>query len=436
MNFIENLRLALTSIAANKMRSILTMLGIIIGISAVIMITTIGNSIQKTLMKTFNSIGNMNYFDIYANVTYGAHDENGEEISVNFKDEDLISRSMLDKLVETYPEYFYLNMTDSFGGFELKNWKNQTFKASIIGRMNVEGDNDIKFTRGRKINKSDNDLHKQVLNVSTLFVQQYLPPNADPIGQTVSTDMGDFVIVGVFELPAIYNKQIYQPGQKDIEKVTPVYIPYDTGMKLTYQENRYNYYADVYYYPEYDVDMLQGILEEFFKEEYKEKPYMNIFVESMQSQLGMINTVVNVITIAISVIAAISLIVGGVGVMNIMLVSITERTKEIGVRKALGAQNSAIRMQFVVEAILLCLIGGIIGIILGILGGMAIGFIAKLLVSQFYAEYAELFSITIQPSVPAILISVGFSVLTGVFFGYYPANKAAKMNPIDALRYD
>ena len=431
MNFIENLRLALTSIAANKMRSVLTMLGIIIGISAVIMITTIGTSIQKTLVNTFNSIGNMNYFDVYANVNYSDEDD-----IVTFKEEDLISREMLDKLVETYPDYFYLNMTESFGGFELKNWKDQIFKASIIGRMNVQDDNDIKFTRGRKINKTDNDLHKQVLNVSTLFVEQYLPANADPIGQTVSTDLGDFVIVGVFELPAIYEKQIYQPGQKTIDKVTPVYVPYDTIMALSHQENSYNSYAEVFYYPEYDVEMLESILQEFFDEEYAEKPYMSVWIENMQSQLGMINTVINVITIAISIIAAISLIVGGVGVMNIMLVSITERTKEIGVRKALGAQNSAIRMQFVVEAILLCLIGGIIGIILGIAGGLLIGFIAKTLVTQFYSEYAELFSITIQPSIPAILISVGFSILTGVFFGYYPANKAAKMNPIDALRYD
>ncbi len=432
MQFIENLRLALTSIAANKMRSVLTMLGIIIGISAVIMITTIGTSIQKTLVNTFNSIGNMNYFDVYAGVDWGS---DGDE-PVSYTDEDLISRDMLDKLVNTYPDYFYLNMTDSFGGVELKNWKDQTFSASIIGRMNVEGDNDIKFTRGRKISKTDNDLHKQVLNVSTLFVEQYLPANADPIGQVVPTDLGDFVIVGVFELPSIYEKQIYEPGQKTIDKLTPVYAPYDTMMALTHQENSYKYYAEVYYNPEYDMEMLQNTLQEFFDNEYAEKPYMYIKIENMQSQLGMINTVINVITIAISVIAAISLIVGGVGVMNIMLVSITERTKEIGVRKALGAQNSAIRMQFVVEAILLCLIGGIIGIILGIAGGMLIGFVAKQLVMNFYAEYAELFTITIQPSVPAILISVGFSILTGVFFGYYPANKAAKMNPIDALRYD
>ena len=175
---------------------------------------------------------------------------------------------------------------------------------------------------------------------------------------------------------------------------------------------------------------------DFFDEKYAEKKGIAIYIQDMQQQLGIINTIISVVTVAISIIAAISLIVGGVGVMNIMLVSITERTKEIGVRKALGAQNSAIRMQFVVEAIMICLIGGIIGILLGIVGGLGIGWLAKLLVEQFYAEYAELISITIEPSIAAIIISVLFSVLTGVFFGYYPANKAAQMDPIDALRYD
>ena len=127
------------------------------------------------------------------------------------------------------------------------------------------------------------------------------------------------------------------------------------------------------------------------------------------------------ITTAVSVIAGIALLVGGIGVMNIMLVSITERTREIGTRKALGATNANIRTQFIVEAMIMCLIGGIIGIICGILLG-SLG--AKIL------GYAA------SPSISSIIVSLGFSLAIGIFFGYYPANKAAKMNPIDALRYE
>jgi len=308
--------------------------------------------------------------------------------------------------------------------------------------MSTQEFSDLKLQRGRGITYQDSMLHKQTAWVSTLFVKQYFSPDTDPIGQAITLELSDgqtqdFVIVGIYELPQAYMTN-YPPGTKEIDKVTPIYVPYDTMGHLLHEDaiSGSGYYAEVYYYTDYEVEMLTGILQDYFEEKFQEKPYIGIEIYNMQQQLGMINTVVNVITIAISVIAAISLIVGGVGVMNIMLVSITERTKEIGVRKALGAQNSSIRMQFVVEAILICLIGGIIGILLGIGGGVGIGTIAKLLVNDMYPEYASIFEITIQPSIPAILISVAFSILTGVFFGYYPANKAAKMNPIDALRYD
>ncbi len=434
MQLIENIRLAFTSIAANKMRSVLTMIGIIIGISAVIMITTIGNSIQKTLVNTFNSIGSLNYFDVYLYI------QSSEDTSDVLKDDDKITREMLDELVKTYPDYFYLNLTSNYNTCTLRNWNNQDVKVSLNSAMSTQEYTDLKILRGRGISYQDSLLHKQTAWVSSLFVEQYFPKNIDPIGQTLTFELPDgqsqnFVIVGVYELPAAYMTN-YEPGTKDIDKVTPVYVPYDTMTNLLHEEEKSYYYAEVYYYTENDIEMLTNVLQEFFEEKYHEKPYVGFEIYNMQKQLGMINTVVNVVTVAISVIAAISLIVGGVGVMNIMLVSITERTKEIGVRKALGAQNSSIRMQFVVEAILICLIGGLIGITLGILGGVSIGTLAKALVNQMYPEYASIFSITIQPSIPAILISVGFSILTGVFFGYYPANKAAKMNPIDALRYD
>ena len=144
-------------------------------------------------------------------------------------------------------------------------------------------------------------------------------------------------------------------------------------------------------------------------------------MENMQSFIKEMNNMNNTMTLAISAIAGISLLVGGIGVMNIMLVSITERTREIGTRKALGAQNWAIRLQFIVESIFICLIGGGIGILLG-LGGGALG--------------AKALGYPAAPSVGAVLAAVIFSMAIGVFFGYYPANKAAKMDPIDALRYE
>ena len=141
----------------------------------------------------------------------------------------------------------------------------------------------------------------------------------------------------------------------------------------------------------------------------------------MESMLSSLTEMVDTISLAISVIAGISLLVGGIGVMNIMLVSITERTREIGTRKALGATNSSIRIQFIVESIAICVIGGVIGILIGI--GIA-------------AVATKLLGFSVSPSVDGMILSVTFSVLIGVFFGYYPANKAAKLNPIEALRYE
>ena len=142
---------------------------------------------------------------------------------------------------------------------------------------------------------------------------------------------------------------------------------------------------------------------------------------SRQDLLEQMTTIMGTMQLAIAVIAGISLLVGGIGVMNIMLVSITERTREIGTRKALGATNSSIRMQFIVEAVIICLIGGAIGIVLGVAGGI-------------YG--ASLLGTPAAPSVGSVIFAVLFSMGIGIFFGYYPANKAAKMDPIEALRYE
>ena len=154
---------------------------------------------------------------------------------------------------------------------------------------------------------------------------------------------------------------------------------------------------------------------------YRDNKYIELMAMSMDSMLAEMTSTMDMMKVVVSVIAAISLLVGGIGVMNIMLVSVTERTREIGTRKALGAKNSAIRIQFIVESMIICVIGGVIGVVLGTtlgrVGSLALGAAA-------------------WPSLFIILVAVGFSMAIGIFFGYYPANKAAKLDPIEALRYE
>ena len=435
--FWENIKEAVTSISSNKMRSLLTMLGIIIGISSVIIITTIGGSIQSTLTATMNSLGG-NMVQAYVEARYPENDEDWATWEQpEMTDSDYVTQDMIDGLIEKYPDEVtgvaaqnYLGSGTIKDDADSKNYANVNIDGitpEYLEYMKLE------MHAGRNLTKADNQGKKRVCLIADTMAERYFA-GKDPIGETLSvatSDGGifDFVVVGVY----VYNQALFGKVDTSIpekDRVTELMIPLQTCFKLQGTDRTgYDYFNLM-------INQATTDVLSYFDEMYANNKNFHVSAYNMASDLGMINTVLNVITIAVSGIAAISLIVGGVGVMNIMLVSITERTREIGVRMALGAKRRTIRMQFVIEAIMLCLIGGIIGILIGIGIGALLGKVAGFVIQNMYSQYANYIIMTVHPSVTAIMLSLFFSMLTGVFFGYYPANKASKMEVIDALRYE
>lgn len=443
MGFLECVRCSLENIKVNKLRSFLTMLGIIIGISSVITITTIGNSLKMTISNTMSDLGGANLIYGYLEAIYPEDDDDWETwVYPDLKEEDRISEEMIDQYKEEFgDEVSHVIVTEYMESGTAKNGKN----VSNVEMMGVsEGYLDsakIELLRGREITERDCKEEKNACVVSDLFVKYYFDDeDINPIGQEILIDTATGnsfhgVIAGVY----LYDEARFggnfgeQVAEKDIQ--TPVFIPVNVAKRINNSQQGYDM-LEIVASPGTDATDLSMRTSEFFNEYYAENTEWEFFCQDMASELGIISKVLDVITVAISVIAAISLLVGGIGVMNIMLVSIIERTKEIGIRKALGAKNGSIRLQFLTESIIICLIGGTIGIISGIVNGLLIGHVVKTFGAQMAGEYMDILTITVQPSITAIFISVFFSMLIGVIFGYYPANRAAKMSPIDALRYE
>ena len=429
MLFTENILVALAGLRANIMRSLLTMLGIIIGIASVIAIMTVGNSITLIVNTTMQDLGANN---LEMGVMQKSNDKETTDSGASYgagyvremTDQDLISEDMITAFRQEYPDDVkYIIRQEPVGDKGKVTDGNKDANVKIVGyNKDYFQFKDIKLQDGRQFLNRDFDNHKKVCLVTDKLVERMFNGDSDAaLGQDIEINVGGvyytYYIVGVYE----YVQDQFSFGVSD-NPTTEVVIPYETARYENHNQNKGDYYLTIVTSVNTNNDEFATTVRDFFNVNYYARnDAYEVMVISMSSMMDSMNSMIGTIQLALSVIAGISLVVGGIGVMNIMLVSITERTKEIGTRKALGATNGSIRLQFITESVVICLIGGIIGIVLGVVLGL---FAVKLM------GYDGMVSIQ------SIVIAVGFSMAIGVFFGYYPANKAAKLNPIDALRYE
>lgn len=417
MDILETIKLSLEGLRSNKLRSFLTMLGIIIGIGSVIGITTIGDSLTKSVNKAFDSIANT-AVQMYVKPKNADYDS-GELSENDYFTENIINylESQKGKRID---ELIYHG--EGGQGFvkEGRNKEAVSITSTSPGEKNIFK---IKMISGRFLKDEDIARGKLVAVISDKVLDEVYKISApEALGREVKIEANGKLIVAT--IIGVYEYEDMQVmGQSLNGSNSTVYIPRTTGDRELLNEPRTVYYdlAMTLTNPDTIEEDAEAICKEINEKFYANNPRAEAAYYSAKSEISQMNSAMSSIQIAIGAIAAISLLVGGIGVMNILLVSVTERTKEIGIRKALGATRGDIRKQFIIESVIICIIGGFFGIILGTIIGL-VG--------------SNLLDVKTLPSIGSIVIAVGFSMLIGIFFGYYPANKAAKLDPIEALRYE
>lgn len=400
----ESFLMAWASLIANKMRSILTMLGIIIGVAAVIALVSIGNGVKQDIQNSISSLGsNLLMVMPGAPRTPGVRPSAGSMKSLKVSDYEAISK--LDGVKAASP------MTN---GSYVVIYQNKNWTTSVSGvSYNYLDVNNWSMKSGRFLSEKNVQNRERVAVVGKTVVKN-LFGDEDPVGAEIRVKNIPFRIIGVLNSKG--------SGAMGNDQDDMVIIPYTTAMERV---EGVDYLRMIYVTgkDENGIDRLQSDIENLLRVRHgiKDTNLDDFNIQNMNSIMETMEETTGTLTLFLGAVAAISLVVGGIGIMNIMLVSVTERTREIGVRKALGATYSVIVTQFLIEAVVISLMGGIIGIILGIGSSKLIGMASGM---------------STVISIPTIVMSFAFSVAIGLVFGIYPARKAAKLNPIDALHYE
>ena len=402
MNILESITSAAHSVLANRMRSILTMLGIIIGIAAVIMITSIGQGFA-------DSVG-----DLFADFGAGT-------LQINVRHDRPDSPAVRSDLL-TMDSAAFLSAHPDITSVTPLSWANaraQLRNPTESARIEVHGTTetfrdvqnlDVRF--GRFLTEMDVDRAAPVAIIDSRLARDVFG-RTDAVGETIRVTFWfgsvDLLVIG------IYRSDDFDFG---FQIPTTLYMPITLMQRLTNSDNL----VDLIFVNAQDLDRLEQTAAEVNRlihlKHGNEDRYR---VSALMSEVDMLNDMIGMVTGFVGLVAFISLVVGGIGVMNIMLVTVTERTREIGIRKSLGATDGNIQFQFLVEAVILTATGGIIGIILGYYGGFALGGLINLVPAI---------------NLPTVIGTVLASSLIGIIFGVYPARKAAKLDPIEALRYE
>ncbi|MDE3277055.1 MAG: ABC transporter permease [Spirochaetota bacterium] len=405
--FYSICRLSLKAIAANKMRAALTSLGIVIGVAAVITMLAVGSGTQKSMAERFSRFG--------TNILYLRQPWDLDSSITSPKDITIKDVEAIRKVPGVASAAPYIN-----SGFDVKYGYTSTSVGILATDTDIFKTYDWQLDAGRHFTQKEVSSYAQVIvlgasTATTIF------NDVDPVGRTVVLSEIPFKVVGVMKK----NGQ----GGMGFDMDEGALIPYTTGkVKMNTGWNSSNRHAlDRVIIRVQDFNTIETTkkgIENAVRNTHHIHPLakddfqLDDFASFVEEAKGASKTM----SLLLGVIGAVSLLVGGIGVMNIMLVSVTERTREIGIRMAIGATSADIRLQFLAEAVTLSCIGGLIGVILGV--GITL----------FVSSHSS--SIPAELSVWSIVLSVGFSAATGVFFGYYPAYKASKLTPIDALRYE